>query len=1093
MKAIAVTLLGQFSVCVDGAAMDDAHWKFKHPRLLWQMLCLATGHCVSRDEAAEALWPQAGVQASSNRLYHALHMLRGIFVKAGVADARRLIQLQGGTLRLDAGVLLELDVDRHQQFVGSARACNDSDAAISHLESARTIYRGALSLPASAGEWFAQHQHALQRDRLWVLEQLVQQHRAAGRGDDALRACQDLVLAEPSNEGAHRTLIELYDAAGRPDLALQQYAACSRHLRRESGTQSSPATRQLVERIGERASRRAEAAQKAIGTARRRFIAPIRATPLLGREAELDELRRWLLQEDGPRLITITAAGGIGKTRLAAALAEQVQDHFADGVHFATLGEVQSASLLAERLCQVLGVSTSAQPANDLLTIALTSQHLVLVLDRCEHLTDAAPLMTQWLQSAPKLRIVVTSQCALRSRAERVYELLPLSARSPRAAVELFASAALLAGVPVDAQRDEAAIRAVCERVGGNALAIELAAARLAQVPLAAMAAMLEAPLQMLAGASLVGERRHASLQATIAWSVSLLSPTDARLLGLVSVFFMPFSAEDAQQVLGATFDPTTVRQGLCRLLARHLLGSNADPTDAGLKRFAMSDSVREFARASAAADADGPSVRAAHAKHFGSLVQHAWEGIDTGQLGLTRSVFATAGAEIDEALRWMRQHGEVEVFLHRCWQYGQMQLFFGAARASIELLRQAVTMPMHGDKARYHGARCNSLLSSALEFGGGDICAAVRPALRARQLARGLGDADLDCRTAARLARLRIVQRRVDHALALVNETLRKRGATEHNPSRVALYWVQGDCFATRGQYLHAIAAIERAIDCAHEMKQPVLTGHMLEVLAYIAVEHGDLAQADQALDEARLLSSVPLMAIESLNLALISGMLAFERCAFDEAARHFDQALRTSQTGVPAMNLTVRLWQEFTSIEDGRACDITILNDLPEGELPRADHLTLTCIHARAYRMAHQAEQGQWAAVRLSIVSLQEYVRPVGNALWASLLVEGAAVAALCAGDRVLAQRLSDLARQLHAQIGVAPSPRQKARWARTQARLREAPAAIVGNGGAAVIALLVQLSHDVPRWCGLIEDTPISPALSSERELRSLQVAA
>jgi DNA-binding SARP family transcriptional activator/predicted ATPase len=1095
---VVTTLLGEFGVSVGGAAIDPPRWKFKHPRLLWQMLCLAPGHRVSRDEAAEALWPQAGVQASSNRLYHALHTLRGIFSEAGVADARQFVHLQGGTLRLDAGVQLDLDLECFRQAVDSARACNGSDAAMAHLERARTIHRGALSLPAGAGEWFAPHQHALQRDRVWVLEQLAQRHRAAGRGDEALHACQDLVRAEPGNEGAHRTLIELYDAEGRSDLAVQQYTACSRCLRRDLGVEPSPATRQLVERIvaqaNERASERvnARAADATGASAEQRYAAPQRATPLLGRQAELEELQRLLLQEDGARLITIVAAGGIGKTRLAAALTEHAQHHFADGVCFVTLGEVQRASLLAERVCQALGLSTAAQPADERLMSALAPQHRLLVLDRCEHLTNAAPLLTRWLQAAPRLHIVVTSQCALRSRAERVFELQPLSARAPQAAVALFASAAGLAGVEVDARCDEAAIRSVCERVGGNALAIELAAAQLPQVPLAAMAAALKAPLRMLAGASPDGELRHASLQATIAWSVSLLTPIEARLLGLASVFVMPFSAEDAQQVLGAMVDPASLQQGLRNLLERHLLSGSADLSDAGLKRFSMSDGVREFARAQAAADHGWPRVEAAHAKHFGSLAQRAWEWSDKGQLALARPLFVAAAAEIDLALQWMRQHGDVEVFLQRCWQYGCVQICFGAARASIELLQTAVSMPMQSDAERLYGARCNNRLSGALEFGG-DLRAAMRAALRARQLASHLDDGDLDCRTAVRLARLLLMQRRVDRALVLVNQTLRKSQTRERTAARALLLWVQGDCFATRGQYAQAIATMERSIDCAHESQDPVATVGNLQGLACVAIEYGNLAQADQAVDEARLLNAVHLWAIEAFSVTMLSGILAFERRSFDEAARHFEEGLRKCQTNFPAMTLTAQLWQEFTLIETGRACDVTVLSNLPERELAQADHLTISCIHARAYRVALQAEQGRWAAVRLSIEHLQDYVRPSGNALWASVLAGGAAVAALCIGDRVLAQRLLDLAQWMPARIGVVPTPRQVASWSRLQARWDDTPDTIVSREGAALAPLIEQLSHDLPRWCGLTEDTASSQALRGERKTRGLPIAA
>ena len=379
---IASSLLGEFSVSVNGAPVEAERWKLKHPRLLWLMLCLSPGHRVSRDEAAEALWPQASVQASSNRLYHTLHTLRGIFSNVGLADARQLVQLQAGTLWLDAGVPLDLDVQRFALAMAAARACSDSEAALAHLECAHEIHRGALALPAAAGEWFAPHDQALRRDRLWLLEQLARRYEAADRSDDAMRVGQALVQAEPSNEAAHRRLMALHHAQGRHDLVAQQYTACSRSLRRHLGIEPSAATQALMQRSVVKAAREVPAPSQ-----RARYEAPLRSSPLLGRETDLTVLQRWLL-DDGARLITLTAAGGVGKTRLSAALAERVQEHFSDGVHFVALGTQSQPSRLAERICQSLSIATTGQPAEQVLPAALATRHLLLVLDCFEHLVD---------------------------------------------------------------------------------------------------------------------------------------------------------------------------------------------------------------------------------------------------------------------------------------------------------------------------------------------------------------------------------------------------------------------------------------------------------------------------------------------------------------------------------------------------------------------------------------------------------------------------------------------------------------------------------------------------------------------------------
>jgi DNA-binding SARP family transcriptional activator len=372
---------------------------------------------MSRDEVIEALWPRANAQASANRLHHTLHVLRSIFGSVGLESSRELIKLQGGTVWIDPSQAIDLDVTRFQAAVQAAR--EDDVRAPELLAQARAFYRGPLVHSGEEDDWFAPRRQALLREYVWVLEQLAAQYRSEARADDSLRALQDLVHAEPSNEAAHRGLIELFLAQGKPELAVQQYAACSRYLRRDLGLEPSAATQALIQRAAgadaQSRSSRAGGVRAAAPVAR--FQAHGRAAALVGRESDLVDLERCLLT-DGVRLLTITAAGGVGKTRVAAALAERVQAHFADGVRFISLGHVRRASRLAEQLCQAVGIEGSETAAQQQLTSYFGQRHMLLVLDRFEHLIDAAPQLVVWLLAAPRLSIVLTSQCALKSRLE---------------------------------------------------------------------------------------------------------------------------------------------------------------------------------------------------------------------------------------------------------------------------------------------------------------------------------------------------------------------------------------------------------------------------------------------------------------------------------------------------------------------------------------------------------------------------------------------------------------------------------------------------------------------------------------------------
>jgi DNA-binding SARP family transcriptional activator/predicted ATPase len=1094
-RGIAVTLLGDFTVCIEGVLIDAARWKFKHPRLLWQMLCLAPGQRLSRDEAAEALWPQASVQASSNRLYHALHTLRSIFSDAGVADARQLIPMQGGTLWLDADRVIDVDVQRFMQAAAAARACGDGDAVWGHLEHASALHRGPFAVPATAGAWFEPHREALLRQRVWVLEQRLQRLRADHRLEDAIDAGQALVQAEPSNEAAHRLLIELYQAQNRPDLAAQQYTACSRLLRRELRIEPSPATRQLADSITEQASRRrAQQAQAATvpgataaTSAAQRFTAPTRATPLLGRDSELAELQQWLLQEEGPRLITIAAAGGIGKTRLAAALAEQVQDHFADGVSFIALGDVQRPSRLAEHLCQALALSSAEQPAEQVLSKALAARHMLLVLDRFEHLLEAAPQLAQWLQAAPRLRIVVTSQRTLTLRAEQAYALPALWVSSAPAAVELFVRTAALAGVRVEGPRHEALIRQVCQRLGGNALAIELAAAQLASVPLAALPEALQDPLPLLVGTSTDDEPQHASLQATIGWSVSLLAGGEARLLAMLSVFAGEFSAEDVRAVFGAGLDTVPLPM-LRTLLDRHLLIGSIEPSEPNAppepRRFAMPDAVRDFARQQARADPAWPQLQSAHALHFAQAARQAWEAVQKGQTGLAHPIFRAAAVDIVQARQWMRQHTPTEAYLRLCWQHAVLQLTFGAVREAIEGLQDVVQVPVREHNEREQSAWCHYLLSRALAWGG-DYAAAIKPLRKARRLAKGSTDDVLEERIARYLASLWISQLRIDEALKLLEGVIEKSQRLGRDDWLASHYLMLAACFEARCQHARAIAAAELALDCANRAQHPHSSLLAVLSLANIDTVRGELPLAEEGLRESRLLSEVAYSPVLMIHLSLGLGVLAFERLRLAEGGQHFEQALALCQTHLAGRAIVPSLWQEFVLMETGRADEVRLLRRLSEQELPFDTDFSVTYVRARGYRLQLQAQAGDGPGVEATGAGLLVLARRAGNALWASWLAEAAAVAAHGVRQPKLAASLLEQSKRLQANHGIVATPRQAASWARVAALARETPAmhsAEQGQDeGAQLTRYLESLLTELSRWPGALRVDALLDRLS------------
>jgi DNA-binding SARP family transcriptional activator/predicted ATPase len=1064
MTRIAVTLLGEFSVSVDGAPIGAERWKFKHPRLLWQMLCLAPGHHVSRDEAAEALWPQASVQASSNRLYHTLHTLRGILRGAGLADARQLVQLQAGTLWFDAALALDVDVTRFVHAVAAARACNGDQTALAPLERARALC-GSLALPAAAGDWFAPHRQALHRDRVWVLEQLAERYQAAARLDDAVQVGQALVQAEPSNEAAHRRLIELYGAQGRPDLAAQQYTACSRHLRRDLGIEPSLSTRQRVEAIGARQPRRADAAPPG-PAARARFEAPARATPLLGREAELGELQQWLLQADGPRLITIAAAGGIGKTRLAAALAEQVQDHFADGVHFIALSDVQRPSRLAERLCQALALSTGERSAEQMLPEALASRQTLLVLDRFEHLLEAAAQLTQWLRAAPRLRIVVTSQCALKLRAERAFELQPLSVHAPQAAVELFVQTAAHAGVDVHGAQQEGLVRRVCERLCGNALAIELAAAQLASVPLAALPDALHEPLQLLVGTSPDGEAQHASLQATIGWSVSLLAPQEAQLLALASVFAGDFSADDVQAVLGCLLDEPSLQASLRTLLDRHLLFRRPAAQDGQLGRFALADAVRAYAQQQAPALAQWPQAVAAHAQRCARVAAEALDAMKAGQHGQSRRAYVSVAADLERALQWHREQADTRAHLQLCWQAGCLMANFGVIREAVDCLEEGIRVVAHGAEERDQSAWCHYILARTMGTLG-NMPVALRWLNVARALAKGSPDQRLVGQIGVFSAVTQYAQLRLPQALRAIEGVIRATAHLDARQRPPGPHAILAGCVIAQGDYARALAVCDEALEQALAARDSHSAVQALVQSATADIGRGQLDRAEATVQECRLLlESSGTVGVE-MAVSTLRFFIAFERADYEQVCVPLAELSALCSATQPKRAIMVRVAQEFVLMETDGLAQVSLLRTLTDDEFPFALHVTMY-VGVQAYRLLLQALDGDWAGLGKTLARSCRLVRRAGNAAWGARLAEVAAVAAQRAGQAAVAQRLLAQSRELLASRRITPTPRQRSSWSRTDALLRAAQPCAGHAAPPALIAALERLGAELEGWC-------------------------
>jgi predicted ATPase/DNA-binding CsgD family transcriptional regulator len=366
---------------------------------------------------------------------------------------------------------------------------------------------------------------------------------------------------------------------------------------------------------------------------------PTAATRLIGRESEIAQARARLLRPE-VRLLTFIGPGGTGKTRLAVAVAASLADAFVDGVHFVDLSPIRDPALVHVPIAQALGIRDAGdQPLLDTLRLSLQSRQLLLVLDNFEQVIAAAPLVADLLTACPAVKIAVTSREPLHLSWEHVWPVASL-ALPP---VDLLAELSLIAQSPAvilfveraRAHRPDFAltdanartVADICIRLDGLPLAIELAAARVPLLPLAAIQARLQQRLQLLTRGPRDAPVRHQTLRAAVAWSYDLLDQAEQAAFRRLAVFVGGFTLEAALAVCAAaepggdsTSPSSTMVDLLQSLVDKSLI--LLDATSAGEPRFRLLETIREFGLEQLSKSGELDPVQAYHARYFLALAR---------------------------------------------------------------------------------------------------------------------------------------------------------------------------------------------------------------------------------------------------------------------------------------------------------------------------------------------------------------------------------------------------------------------------------------------------------------------------------------
>ena len=436
---------------------------------------------------------------------------------------------------------------------------------------------------------------------------------------------------------------ELAQQAGCAEVTLRKIEASGLHP-------SAPLVASLARALGVAEADRPGLVALARGadddfTARPRLLRPQRPnnlpaqlTPLIGREQDIAAVGRRLLT-DGARLITLVGPPGVGKTRLALAVAEDVLEQFEHGAFFVRLGPISDPALVASAIAQALGKEMSgANPPALQLRAWLEEKHLLLVLDNFEHLVAAAPLVDDLLRRCPWLHVLVTSRQPLRVRGERQVPVQPLTSPSALPGADQTTTAADVLRYPavaLFAERAEAvqpdfavddgnalAVAEICRRLDGLPLAIELVAARIKLLPPAELLLRLHGLWLLSADGLRDVSARQKTLRGAIGWSFDLLTPMEQTLFTSLALFVGGCTLEAAEMLCEDMLSPAQVLDGIASLLDKSLLRSEVDPHNQS--RYTMLETVREYALERLAAGWEKATICERHATYFLKLAEES-------------------------------------------------------------------------------------------------------------------------------------------------------------------------------------------------------------------------------------------------------------------------------------------------------------------------------------------------------------------------------------------------------------------------------------------------------------------------------------
>ncbi len=927
MEPVRVRVLGPLELGGEGSLLRSGRL-----RRLLAVLLVHHGIVVSVDRLAHLLWADQPPAEPARALQTLVWRLRDAVRTAGCTGAMRLLtRAPGYVLEVDGE---QVDAVRFERLVDNAGSQPPERAAVI-LEEALSLWRGRAYSEFSDDEFVRVEAARLEELRLTAVSDWVDAAIALGRSEHALGRLGALVAADPMRERPRAQLMRVLYELGRSGEALAAFRDYRDLLAEELGLDPSRRLLDLEAAILRRElepprAPRVAAPPRPVGNLR------LELTELVGRTSDAATA---LAALGGARVVTLTGVGGVGKTRLALQVAADARPRHPDGAWICELAGVRDGAAVPDAIATALGVQQRlGNTVTDRLVEYLRAKHLLLVLDNCEHVLDAAAgLADALVRGCPGLTVLTTSREPLGVDGERVLPVPPLPVPPPSIPRDIPAAAAV-PSVALFCQRAEsaspaftltgdnvAAVAEICRRLDGLPLALELAATRVRSLSPQEIADRLGRRLHFLRSARRIWEERHRTLASVVDWSYRLLTPLEQRVFQRCSVFLGTFSLDAAASVTGG--GELEVTDAVARLVDKSMLVAHTASTPS---RFSMLETLRAYGRERLAERVEDLAALQAHASYHVELAEAAAIGLCGPEETTWAETLAAALDDLRSAHQWALAHEPalaVRLSAALFW-YGETgapsEVPAWAARAA-DVAGQAPLLPVVLAAAagvRYGGdfAGATRFAQRALDAAAEDdpvrryalyplgdmalfegrLHQAVELHTEVAELAEQAGDTYFTAYAAVSSSLSHTYQGNIGAAVELARWA--KRLATAiGNPTTLAwAEYVLGEALLDQDPD-RAREALDRAVVAARVARNRFILGVILVSAASLHARHGDPHQALHLFDEAvDYWSQAGNWTQQWITLRNVIDLLI--RLKADEPAAVIYGALAASPTATPA-----------------------------------------------------------------------------------------------------------------------------------------------------------------------------------------------